>query len=99
MVLRPRNAEDSYATEQKPKNFEDVGSSGTKYDEVEIPATCDVKEALVDKLEECDNKIYHLIASNKYLKEEIKDPENKDEVEEYRGFIAENEDVILNHKN
>ena len=39
--------------------------------EVAIPSTCDVKEALVLKLEEIDNKIFHLVRSNKYLKAEI----------------------------
>ena len=69
MVLRPKgdNVEDKYSTEKKPKSFGDVGSSAAKYDDVEIPATMDVKEALIDKLEECDNKIYHLLNSNKSI--------------------------------
>ena len=100
MVLRGKgNQEDTYETMQKPKNFDDRGSSGAKYEDVEIPATCDVKETLIDKLEELDNKIYHLLESNKYLQEEIKDTETKQEVEEYKVFIAENQDVILNLKN
>jgi len=33
------------------------------------------------------------------LEDEIKDQESKAEIEEFRGFIAENEDVILNLKN
>ena len=69
MILRPKgvNVEDSYLTEKKPKNFGDVGSSAAKYDDVEVPATMDVKEALIDKLEECDNKIYHLLNSIKSI--------------------------------
>ena len=65
-------------------------------DEIAIPSTCDVKEALVVKLEEIDNKIYHLINSNQYLKDEIlEDPES---AEEYEEVIKENEEVILNLK-
>jgi len=62
MILRGKgNKEDSYDTMKKPKNFEDRGSTGAKYEGVDIPETCDVKETLIDKLEECDNKIYHLL--------------------------------------
>ena len=45
----------------------------------DIPETCDVKDALIVKLEELDNKIYHLIRSNKYFIEEMQDPENKED--------------------
>ena len=38
---------------------------------VDMPETCDVKDALIFKLEELDNKVYHLIRSNEYFKEEI----------------------------
>ena len=86
MVLKGpgHNTEDQYLTEKKQKDFSDLSNAGDKYDEVDIPATCDVKESLIAKLEECDNKIYHLLESNKYLVEECQDPNNKDEVEEYK---------------
>ena len=67
----------------------------------DIPVTCDVKDALIIKLEELDNKIYHLIRSNKYFIEEMQDPENQEDPEvmqEFEDFKKENDDIILNSK-
>lgn len=61
---------------------------------------------MILKLEEIDNKIYHLINSNKYFKEEIQatkdQPEDYDDPEaervEYAEYIKENEGLINNFK-
>ena len=34
------------------------------FDETVLPESCDVKDALILKLEELDTKIYHLMRSN-----------------------------------
>ena len=87
MVLRgpnaPQNVEDTYETVPTHNSNYHMENLGVEDDgtEVAIPSTCDVKEALVVKLEEIDNKIFHLLNSNQYLKDEIK--EDPDAAEEY----------------
>jgi len=77
VVLRGQNArnppnvnvEDTYLTAERRVNEISFGTG--KSAEVDLPETCDVKDALILKLEELDNKIYHLIRSNQCFKEEI----------------------------
>ena len=96
--------EDSYET-MRP----DLNQDLDKYIDKMVPSSCDQKEALIMKLEEIDNKIYHLNRSNKYLLEEIKkmedgtqidsdDDAGEETIQEYKDVITENEDVILDQK-
>ena len=55
---QPVNKEDSYATMEKK------GDLLFDVDESMLGGRCDVKEALIVKLEEFDNKIYQLLMSN-----------------------------------
>ena len=88
MVIR--NREDTYETTQKESQSVEIG---------DIPETCDVKDALICKLEELDNKIYQLEKSNKLMEQEIDSPEtDPEDALEYKEFIKENDDVILNSK-
>ena len=59
---------------KEPSNIEDTYETLSKLDlgiKVEdIPETSDVKESLSQMLEVLDNKIYHLLRSNKELMKE-----------------------------
>lgn len=96
MDIKPKkkvshNVEDTYATLNR-KDHIDID---------DIPETCDVKESLINKLEELDNKIYHLLRSNKYFEEEMQNPENQEDpevIQEFKDFKKENDDIILNSK-
>ena len=101
------NKEDTYLTTERRVDQIQFGNSKPGCaGQVDIPETCDVKDALILKLEEIDNKIYHLINSNKYFKEEIQATKDKPEDyedpeadrEEYIEYIKENEGVINNFK-
>ena len=92
MLSKPQNKEwtgqiinnSAIQMDIKPKynvshNVEDTYSTIKRKDHIDIddiPETCDVKESLINKLQELDNKIYHLTRSNKYFEEEMQDPEN-----------------------
>ena len=91
-------------------NPESQTDPNTNDDEVQIPQSCDVKEALILKLEEFDNQLHHLIESNKYFEKELEEAKvngvdeeeyaNFDEMQkEYGEYISENADIILNKKN
>ena len=69
----PVNKEDSYETLKKE------GDLLFDVDESMLGGRCDVKEALVVKLEEFDNKIYQLIMSNQYLTQEAEETQDKEE--------------------
>ena len=61
--------------------------------DVRLPQTCDVKEALILKLQELDKKVYMLLKSNKSIEKEMKgtDPD-------WYQYISENADLILRTK-
>ena len=64
--------------------------------EVPLPQTCDVKEALIVKLQELDTKIYMLEKSNKEIIEELADdPEVEEYIGENKGIIVRTKDEIL----
>ena len=58
-----KNKEDKYLT-QKKDGEEDIGLTA---EEEELISNCNIKEKLILKLEDLDNKIFMLINSNKYL--------------------------------
>ena len=100
MVLRGPNAhknqtnkEDTYQTERP------VGSLNAD-GEVDIPHDCNVKEALLYKIEDIDEKINHLLQSNAFFEQEIKDNQDDEEYRiELKQYIKENQDLILDKKN
>ena len=61
--------------------------------EVPLPQTCDVKEALIVKLQELDTKIYMLLKSNKAIEEDL-----KDEDPDWSSYIEENDRIIIRTK-
>ncbi len=64
--------------------------------EVPLPQTCDIKEALINKLVELDNKIYMLMKSNKAITEEMADdPDFESYLEENNLIIVRTKDEIL----
>ena len=69
--------------------------------EYKIPYGCDIKEGLIMKLEQIDNQIYHLMQSNDYMQQETENTQDNDEatIREYKDYIKENEDLILDKKN
>ena len=65
-------------------------------DEVPLPNTCDVKEQLIEKLQELDHKIYMLIKSNKVIAEDLADdPEVGNYISENEGIIMKTKDEII----
>ena len=86
-----RNKEDDYLTQKK-----DGEDEGLTKEEEELVSNCNIKEKLIVKLEELDHKIFMLLQSNQYLKEELEDTSIAlSDMIEYKEYIAENEDVIL----
>ena len=71
-----RNKEDDYATQKKEVD-------GLSPEEEALIANCNVKEKLIMKLEEIDNKLMHLIESNEYMKKEVEETNDQDEAIEY----------------
>ncbi len=64
--------------------------------EVPLPQTCDIKEALINKLVELDTKIYMLVKSNKAITDELADdPELSSYLEENNQIIVRTKDEIL----
>ena len=64
--------------------------------EVPLPQTCDVKDALIVKLQELDTKIFMLLKSNKAIKEELADdPDLPSYLEENEAIIVRTKDEIL----
>ncbi len=64
--------------------------------EVPLPQTCDIKEALINKLVELDTKIYMLVKSNKAITDELADdPELPSYLEENNQIIVRTKDEIL----
>ena len=60
------------------------------------PTTCDVKEALIIKLQELDTKIYMLLKSNTQIAEDLKgDPEMHEYIKENEGIILRSKDEVL----
>lgn len=83
---------------------------GNDDEEIQIPASCDVKEALIVKLEELDNQIHHLLDSNKFFESTLSDAKvnGVDEEEydsyadmekEYAEYIKENAELVCDKKN
>ena len=65
-------------------------------EEVPLPNTCDIKEALIVKLEELDTKIFMLLKSNKIIAEDLRDdPEMPEYLKENEGIIMKTKDEIL----
>jgi hypothetical protein len=61
-------------------------------DDPSLPKTCDVKEALTDKLKQLDTKIYQLMKSNKIIEEDlVNDPD-------LPHYVKENNEIIENTK-
>ena len=56
--------------------------------EIPLPKTCDVKDALIARLQEHDTKIGMLVKSNKLIKEELADDRDMG------NYIKENEEII-----
>ena len=74
---------------------EEIKGEGTDM-EVPLPQTCDIKEALINKLVELDTKIYMLIKSNKAITEEMADdPDIESYLEENNSIIVRTKDEIL----
>ena len=64
--------------------------------EVPLPQTCDVKEALIVKLQELDTKIYMLLKSNKVMRDDLgDDPDLASFLEENDSIIVRTKDEIL----
>ena len=87
-----------------------LGNENGDEEEIQIPASCDVKEALIVKLEELDNQIHHLLESNQYFESGLAearvngvDEEEYDSYadmeKEYAEYIKENAELICNKKN
>ena len=97
MVLRgpkpqPQNKEDTYHTQKA----DGLNADG----EVDVPQDCNVKEALLYKIEDIDEKINHLIQSNKFFELEIQEnPDDEEYEKEMKEYIKENQDLILDKKN
>ena len=83
--------------------------NGKDNDEIQLPASCDVKDALILKLEELDNQIHHLLESNKFFETNLADARingvDEDEYDsfedmekEYSEYIKENAELICNKK-
>eukprot|EP00347_Sterkiella_histriomuscorum_P012898 403366795 len=62
----------------------------------QLPQTCDIKEALIIKMQELDTKIYMLIKSNKEIEKELKDdPEMPEYLKENEQLIIKSKDELL----
>ncbi len=80
----------------QPINVEEELKGEGENLEVPLPQTCDVKEALIVKLQELDVKVYMLIKSNKQIREELgEDPEMETYIEENDKIIVRTKDEIL----
>ena len=79
-------------TSTKEEPVEEVKEHAKQDDEVPLPNTCDVKEQLIEKLQELDHKIYMLIKSNKVIAEDLADDP------EVGNYISENEGIIMKTK-
>ena len=56
-------------------------------EEIQIPHSCDIKDALILKLEEIDNQIHHLLDSNRYFESEISEAKvNGVDQEQYGSY-------------
>ena len=74
---------------------EEIKGEGENMD-VPLPQTCDIKEALINKLVELDTKIYMLVKSNKAITDELADdPELSSYLEENNQIIVRTKDEIL----
>lgn len=73
-------------------NHFDHHQGSNNFGDAELPHSCDVKEQLIAKLEELDNKIYQLMKSNRIIEEDMKDDAD------YKYYIKENNEIIIRSK-
>ena len=59
-----------------------------------------MKESLLCKIEDIDEKINHLLQSNAFFEQEKKEnPDDEEYINEMDEYVKENEDLILDKKN
>ena len=76
-----------------PSDFRGPASIGDHYEQPgQLPQTCDVKEALIQQLQQLDVKVFQLDKSNRLIMQELRDDPEKEE------YIAENEAIIARSK-
>ena len=84
------------STKEEPVEEVKAHAKQDEDDEVPLPNTCDVKEQLIEKLQELDHKIYMLIKSNKVIAEDLADdPEVGNYISENEGIIMKTKDEII----
>ena len=79
--------------ESHPSGDHGPTSIGDHYEQPgQLPQTCDVKEVLIQQLQQLDVKVFQLDKSNRLIREELHDDP------EMEGYLAENEAIIARSK-